>query len=69
MSLKCLNRHTSRWKLWLRDFETFLLVSGITEKKCQRALLLYQAGPQVRENFAQLSMLGAKMILRWRRKS
>ena len=50
----------SRWKLWLRDFETFLLASGITDKKRQRALLLYQAGPQVREIFAQLSDVGGE---------
>ena len=48
----------SRWKLWLSDFETFLLPRGITDKKCQRALLLYQDGPQVRETFAQLSDVG-----------
>ena len=45
----------SRWKLWLSDFETFLLPRGNTAKKCQRALLLYQDGPQVHETFAQLS--------------
>ena len=50
----------SRWKLWLRDFDTFLLASGITDKKRQRALLLYQAGPQVREIFAQLSDVGGE---------
>ena len=48
----------SRWALWLREFNTFLLASGITDKKRQRALLLYQAGPQVREIFAQLTDVG-----------
>ena len=50
----------SRWKLWFPDFETFLLASGITDKKRQRALLLYQAGPQVREFFPKLSDVGGE---------
>ena len=50
----------SHWKLWLRDFDTFLLASGITDKKRQRALLLYQVGPHVREIFAQLSDVGGE---------
>ena len=50
----------TRLKLWLRDFDTFLLASGITDAKRQRALLLYQAGPRVREIFAQLPETGAE---------
>ncbi|XP_065064758.1 uncharacterized protein LOC135690983 [Rhopilema esculentum] len=45
----------ARWKLWLRDFDTFLVASGIRDAKRQKALLLYQAGPKVREIFNQLS--------------
>eukprot|EP00794_Sanderia_malayensis_P014472 gene14472-biopygen11586 len=37
----------SRWKTWLAEFEMFLTASGITNKKQQRALLLYQAGARV----------------------
>ena len=48
----------SRWALWLREFNTFILASGITDKKRQRALLIYQAGTQVREIFAQLTDVG-----------
>ena len=48
----------TRWRLWLRDFDTFILASGITDAKRQRALLLYQAGPRVREIFAQLPETG-----------
>ena len=33
-----------RWTTWLMDFERFVLVSGITDTKRQRALLLYTAG-------------------------
>ena len=50
----------SQWKLWLHHFKTFLLASGITDKKHQCVLLLYQAGPQVCETFAQLSDVGGE---------
>ena len=50
----------SRWKLWLRDFDTFLVASGIRDAKRQKALLLYQAGPKVREIFNQLSDVAEK---------
>ena len=43
---------SSDWKFCLRDFDTFLLASGIMDKKRQRTLFLYEAGPQVREIFA-----------------
>ena len=39
----------THWKDWLDDFEMFLLASGITDDTRKRALLLYQAGPRVRE--------------------
>ena len=42
----------TRWKLWSQDFDTFLLASGITDKRRQKALLLYQAGPRIREIFS-----------------
>ena len=35
------------WTTWLSDFEMFLLASGITDTKRQRALLFYTAGPRV----------------------
>ena len=41
----------TRWTTWLSDFEMLLLASGITDTKRQRALLLYTAGPRVRETF------------------
>lgn len=47
-----------RWKDWLTDFEMFITASGITNHKRQRALLLYQAGPRVREIFKQLADTG-----------
>ncbi len=47
-----------RWKIWIEDFKTYLVANGITDKKRQRALLLYQAGPRVRENFRQLPDTG-----------
>ena len=48
-----------RWKVWLQDFETFLVATDITDNKCKRALLLYQAGSRVREIFRPLSDTGA----------
>ena len=47
-----------KWKTWLADFKTYLIVSNITDKKCQLALLLYQAGQRVREIFRQLPDTG-----------
>jgi len=47
----------TRWRTWLNDFDTFLVTSGITDKKQQRALL-YQAGPRIREILKQLPDTG-----------
>ena len=44
----------TRWANWQSDFEMFLMASGITDAKRQRALLLYRAGPRVREIFRQI---------------
>ena len=41
------------WRTWLADFKMFLAANNITNKTRQRALLLYQAGPRVREIFRQ----------------
>ena len=46
-----------KWKTWLADFKMYLIASNITDKKRQRALLLYQAG-RVREIFRQLHDTG-----------
>ena len=40
-----------RWHIWLEDFQMYLVATGITDKKKKRALLLYQAGPKVRDIF------------------
>ena len=40
-----------RWRIWLEDFETFVVANAITDDTRKRALLLYQAGPRVREIF------------------
>eukprot|EP00794_Sanderia_malayensis_P017235 gene17235-18956_t len=49
---------SARWRQWLRDFDTFLVASGVTDSTRQRALLLYQAGSRVREIFSQLEETG-----------
>ena len=48
----------TRWRLWLQDFNTFILASGIRDAKRKKSLLLYQAGPRIREIFAQLPDTG-----------
>ena len=48
----------TRWRLWLSDFDTFLIASGIRDATRKRALLLYQAGSRVREIFHQLEDVG-----------
>ena len=48
----------TRWKNWISDFDMFLVASGITDTKRQRALLLYQTGARVREIFKQLPETG-----------
>ena len=48
----------ARWRLWLSDFDTFLIASGIHDASRKRALLLYQAGSRVREIFHQLEDVG-----------
>ena len=48
----------TRWKDWMADFDMFILASGITDATRKRALLLYQAGPRVREIFQQLPDTG-----------
>ncbi|CAB4016472.1 Retrovirus-related Pol poly from transposon, partial [Paramuricea clavata] len=48
----------TRWNNWQADFEMFIIASGITDAKRKRALLLYQAGPRVREIFKQLEDTG-----------
>ena len=47
-----------RWRIWLDDFETFVVANAITDDTRKRALLLFQAGPRVREIFRQLPNTG-----------
>ena len=48
----------TRWKNWIADFDMFIIASGITDPKRKRALLLYQAGPRIREIFKQFPDTG-----------
>ena len=50
----------AKWRLWIEDFEMFIMASGITDPKRKRALLLYQAGQRVREIFRQLQDTGTE---------
>ena len=47
-----------RWETWTKDFLTYIVANGVTEDKQKRALLLYLAGPRVREIFETLSETG-----------
>jgi hypothetical protein len=49
---------STRWNSWQSDFEMYITASGITDSKRKRALLLYQAGPRVREIFKQIPETG-----------
>ena len=43
-----------KWDVWIRDFEMFIVASGVTENTQKRALLLYSVGSRVREIFDTL---------------
>ena len=47
-----------RWKTWVADFQTYLVANAITDNKRKKALLLYVAGPRVREIFRQIPETG-----------
>ena len=40
-----------RWRKWIKRLENFFVASAISDKKRQRALLLYYAGEEVSEIF------------------
>lgn len=56
---ECGGNQARRWRTWLADFKTFLAASNITKKTRQRALLLYQARPRIREIFRHFPEPGA----------
>ena len=47
-----------KWKLSVCDFKAFLVANDITDTKHQRAMLLFLAGPGVRDIFRQLPDTG-----------
>ena len=50
--------NSARWTQWIERFNTFLLASNIKDPSRKRALLLYQAGPEVHEIFKTLPDTG-----------
>ena len=48
-----------KWKLWVCDFTTFSVANAINTPNRKRAMLLFLAGPGVREIFRQLSNTGS----------
>ena len=49
---------SQQWKTWTKRFQTYLAAMNITDDKQKRALLLYQAGPEMQEIFETLSETG-----------
>ena len=45
---------SARWTQWIERFNTFLVASNIKDPSRKRALLLYQARPEVHEIFKTL---------------
>ena len=43
-----------RWETWLKEFNMYIVATGITDNTRKRALLLYMAGARVREIFENL---------------
>ncbi|XP_065066522.1 uncharacterized protein LOC135692352 [Rhopilema esculentum] len=62
--LQCFDPHSdqsnlaARWKTWIKRFQTFLKAANVSNKTQQRALLLYQAGPEVQDIFETLADTG-----------
>ena len=44
----------TRWKLWLSELENLILALDIKDKKRQRAMLMYYAGPDVHSIYQTL---------------
>ena len=49
---------SARWTKWLERFNTYLIAADIKDDSRKRALLLYQAGPEVYEIFKTLTEEG-----------
>lgn len=49
---------SARWTQWIERFNTFLIASNVKDNARKRALLLYQAGPEVHEIFKTLTDTG-----------
>ena len=50
---------STRWSQWLERFEQYLKATNITTNARKRALLLYQAGPEVYDIFKTIPNTGA----------
>ena len=49
---------SQRWKQWVRRFKCYIDAMNITSNKQKRALLIYQAGPDVQDIFETLEETG-----------
>ena len=48
----------ARWTAWIERFETYLIAADVKEGERKRALLFYQAGPEVYKIFKMLPDTG-----------
>lgn len=53
-----------RWRKWIKRLENLFIAAAITDKKRQRALLLYYAGEEVCEIFETLAETGEDFATR-----
>ena len=53
---------SQRWKTWIKRFETYIVATNITDDKQKRAMLLYQAGPDMQDIFETLEDTGEDYI-------
>jgi hypothetical protein len=49
---------SQHWKTWVKQFETYILATNITDDTQKRAMLLYQAGPDTQDIFETLQETG-----------
>jgi hypothetical protein len=52
------NSLATRWKKWIRDFETFAIATGCKDEKQKRQLMLHCAGTEVHDIFETLTDTG-----------
>ena len=47
-----------RWTKWVKQFELYVIASGVTDADQKRALFLHMAGPDIQDIYDTLSASG-----------